>query len=227
MSVLNFVKSELNGWGKYERFIFPLGVLFTVIVSIFMKDSKIALLCAICGITYTILAGKGRIFCYIFGIIATICYSYLAYSTNLYGNFALNLFYYLPMEIAGIFNWKKHLKKNSSEIIKTQLNIKSRITFFAIGIICTAVLTLILSKNGGEKVFFDAFTTVFSLLGMVLTVKRCIEQWFVWMAVNALSAYMWFELYLQGENCFVMFLKWTVYFCLAIYFWNTWRKELQ
>lgn len=227
MSVLNFVKKELSGWGKLERFFFPLGIIFIILVSLLMQDSKIALISAICGITYTIFAGKGRILCYVFGITATLCYSYLAFIAGLYGNFALNLFYYFPMEIAGIFNWKKHLKKNSAEIVKTQLEPKSRLVFLATGAIFTAILTVIFAKTGGEEAFFDAFTTVFSILGMILTVKRCIEQWFVWMAVNALSAYMWFELYLQGENCFVMVLKWIVYFCLAIYFWNAWRKELE
>jgi len=226
MSVLNFVKAELKGWGNLERIFFPFVILLIISASFLMNDSKIALLSAICGIIYTILSGKGRVLCYFFGIAATLCYAFISFNAAFYGNFILNMFYYLPMEIAGIFNWKKHLKKDSVEIVKTQLEPKSRIGFLTAGILLTAILTFIFAKTGGKEPFFDAFTTIFSILGMILTVKRCLEQWVVWMAVNAFSAIMWLENYLQGGNCFVMVLKWSVYFGLAIYFWRSWKKEL-
>lgn len=226
MSLLNFVKIELNSWGKYEKFFFPLGIILITIISFIMQDSKIAILSAVCGIIYTILAGKGNFSCYFFGITATLCYAWLAFSASLYGNFILHIFYYFPMEIAGIFNWKNHLKNKSSEIIKTQLTFKMRTFFLLIGILATIGLSFVIDKIGGEKPFFDALTCVFSVLGMFFTVKRCIEQWFAWMVVNAFSAIMWLKLYLQGANCFVLVLKWAIYLGLAFYFLHSWQKEI-
>ena len=68
MSILNFVKAELSGWGKYERVLFPLEILLIIGISFYTGDSKIALVSAVCGISYTILAGKGKISCYLFGL---------------------------------------------------------------------------------------------------------------------------------------------------------------
>ena len=226
MRVLNFVKTELNTISLHEKIIFIIAIALAGIISLYLNDSKIALLCTICGILYTILAGNGRILCYLFGIIATLCYAYLSFKASLYGNFVLNMFYYFPMELIGIFNWKKNLKPNSNEIIKTKLNLKNKIILFSASIILTAIFAIIFAKAGGQKSLFDAFTCVFSVLGMFLTVQRCIEQWFVWMLVNAFSAIMWLGLFWQGENCFMLVIKWSIYFILAIYFWIIWRKEL-
>ena len=58
MKLREFIKSELSGWGKYERIIFPLVILLIIATSFILNDSKIALVSAICGISYTILAGR-------------------------------------------------------------------------------------------------------------------------------------------------------------------------
>ena len=110
MNIWDFFQSEFSSFGKYERFLFPLVLLLTLIISIVIGDNKIALVSALCGMSYTILAGKGKVSCYFIGMIGTFCYSYLSFVNGFYGNLALYMLYYLPMEIIGIFKWKKHLK---------------------------------------------------------------------------------------------------------------------
>lgn len=226
MTLLNFVKAEFSNWGKYERIFFPFGIFLIISVSIYLHDSKIALVSAICGISYTILAGKGRISCYFFGMTGTLCYAYLAFKNALYGNCLLYLFYYFPSEIIGIFQWKKHLNKKSQEIVKTMLTTKERYAYFLIAAVLTALFSIVLKKVGDATPFIDAFTTIFSMLGMLLTIKRCIEQWPVWLAVNALSMVMWINAYIKGSNCFATILMWVVYLVLAVYFWHSWKKEI-
>ena len=103
MKITEFIKKELSGWGKIERVVFPLEILLIIILSVLIGDSKIALVSAVCGISYSILAGKGKISCYIFGLSGTLCYAYLALKNNLFGNLAWYVLYYFPMEIIGIF----------------------------------------------------------------------------------------------------------------------------
>ena len=91
MNVVEFIRKEFCGWGKYERIIFPAEIIVIILLSLYMKDSKIALISAICGISYTILAGKGKISCYLFGLCGTLCYAYLSYKNNLFGNLCLYL----------------------------------------------------------------------------------------------------------------------------------------
>jgi len=226
MKVLDSLKNNLRDWTRLELVFFPLSILFIICVSLFKNDSIIALLASVCGVTYTIFAGKGRILCYIFGIIATLCYSYCAYKSAFWGNFALNIFYYLPASFIGVFLWKKHLKKDKNEIIKTKLSPKSRILLFSLTLIFTIFMFFYLQKIKDSSPFFDSFTTIFSILGMFLTVKRCIEQWYVWFFVNILSAIMWFSAYLNGIDCLSIVFKWLIYAVLAVYFYFKWEKEV-
>lgn len=226
MGILDFIRKEFCGWGKYERIIFPLEILLIILISVYMKDSKIALISAICGISYSILAGKGKISCYFFGLCGTLCYAFIAFKNYFFGNLALYLLYYLPMQIAGIFKWKKHLKTDSQEIIKTKLSIRERIIYFSIAIICSVIMYIILDIWHDKSPFIDSVTSVLSVIGLILTVKRCIEQWYVWFIVNGLSVIMWIQAYMNGSNCFATILMWGTYFILSIYFLHTWKKEL-
>ena len=85
---------------------------------------------------------------------------------------------------------------------------------------------MILYKVHDQSPIIDSITTVFSVIGMILTVKRCIEQWYVWFIVNGLSVVMWIKAYALGSNCFATILMWAIYFVLSIYFLYTWKKEL-
>ena len=68
MGISEFIKKELEGWGRVERILFPLGILAIILISIYLKDNKVALVSAICGISYSILSGKGKISCYFLGL---------------------------------------------------------------------------------------------------------------------------------------------------------------
>lgn len=222
----DFIKQELTNWKKSEVIFFTFIIILIISISIYMKDNIIALISAICGISYTILAGKGKISCYIIGMIGTFCYSYLAFINGFYGNLCLYLLYYFPMEIIGIYSWSKHLEKRTKEVIKTKLSIKERIFYSIIGFVLTVLMTFILKHIGDKNPLIDSITTILSVLGLILTVKRCVEQWYIWFIVNLLSAIMWIYAYIEGSNCFATILMWITYLILSVYFLNIWNKEL-
>ncbi len=191
------------------------------------KDSPIAFISAFFGITYTILAGKGNPICYIFGILGSSFYGYLAFHNALWGNLLLYMGYYVPMQIIGYFKWNKHLKSNTYEIIKTSLNKKELLTLLFVCIFCCIISTYLLIITKDKSPYIDSITSVLSIAGMYLTVKRAIEQWWFWMIVNGLSALMWIKIALEGEKVFSTVTMWSVYFLLAIYFLITWKKEIK
>ena len=225
MEIKNFIKSQLSGWTKAE--ITGVFVVFGIILfcALSYQDSVIAVISAVCGILYTIIAGKGKISCYFFGLAGSGCYSTLAFQNALWGQLILYMCYYIPMEILGIFKWKKHLKKDKSEIIKTKLTEKEVIILTllsVIGIVITAVILFLLKDKNSV---IDGITTVLSIAGMYLTVRRCIEQWIIWMIVNGLSFIMWLNIVFQGTKAYATVIMWGVYFILAVYFYMVWKKE--
>ena len=213
---------------KYKEiviFIIIYAALFTN--AIVTQDSIIALISAFCGITYTILAGKGLPVCYPIGLTGSGFYVYLSFINNLWGNMFLYLLYYIPMQITGYFSWNKNLKNNKYEIKKTCLSKKEQIYLLITTLFISAITAYILFITGDAHPIADSLTTVFSILGMYLTVRRAIEQWFIWGFVNAVSLIMWLTVAINGGKVYSTTFMWFVYFILAFYFYKKWSDDLK
>ena len=63
--------------------------MFIIANAFLRQDSYIALISAICGITYTFIAGKGYPICYLFGLTGSSFYCLLALQNALWGNLLL------------------------------------------------------------------------------------------------------------------------------------------
>ena len=225
MELTEFVKKELSGWKKWETISLFAVLAIIFIYAIIVKDNLIAVISAFCGILYTIIAGKGKISCYFFGLSGSWCYVWLSLTNALWGNMLLYLCYYIPMQILGIFKWKKHLKTDTKEIIKISLSKKDRIKLIILGILGSIITSLILFFCQDKSPIADGITTFLSVLGMYLTVRRAIEQWFIWMIVNGISVVMWLNLVLHGAKTYSTVIMWGVYFILAVYFYFEWKKD--
>lgn len=226
MKITEFVKKELSGWKKYETISVAAVLTFIIINALILKDSLTAVCSAICGILYTVIAGKGKISCYFFGLLGSVCYIKLSYLNALWGNMLLYLCYYIPMQITGIFKWKNHLREDSGEIVKIRLSNKERIILILTAIPCCIITILILGHFNDKSPIADGITTFLSILGMYLTVRRAIEQWTVWIIVNALSLIMWINLITQGTKAYSTVIMWAVYLILAIYFYKDWDNQI-
>lgn len=225
MELTEFVKKELSGWKKWETISLFAILAIIFINAIIVKDNPIAVISAFCGILYTIIAGKGKISCYFFGLSGSWCYVWLSLTNALWGNMLLYLCYYIPMQILGIFKWKKHLKTDTKEIIKIRLSQKDRIKLIILGILGSIITNLILYFCQDKSPIADGITTFLSILGMYLTVRRAIEQWFIWIIVNGISVVMWLNLVLHGAKTYSTVIMWGVYFILAVYFYFEWKKD--
>ena len=211
---------------KYELTGFTIIYIILFVNACMLHDSWIALVSAFCGITYTLLAGKGNPICYLIGLTGSAFYIYLAFSNQFWGNCLLYLLYFVPMQLLGFINWNKNLKKEKYEIIKSKLKSKEKMILFPVTFLISIATVFILEYFKDTNSVFDGFTTTFSILGMYLTVKRAIEQWYVWAGVNLLSLIMWIIIAYSGTKVYSTILMWFVYLLLSVYFWVCWKKEL-
>lgn len=212
---------------KFEFIGFATVYAVLFLNAIITHDSLIAFISAFCGISYTILAGKGFPCCYLIGVVGSAFYAFLSFKSSLWGNLILYICYYIPMQVTGFFQWNKNLKNGKNEIVKTQLNTKERIILFSLSGVLSVVFALLLTYLNDTRPFIDSITTVFSVLGMYLTVRRAIDQWIVWILVNGLSLVMWLSIAISGMKVYSTVIMWGVYLILAFYFYACWKKELK
>lgn len=222
-AIRKFIQGELKGWHWAEVAWLAFSVLLCVICSIVAGDSTIALIAAIAGTMYTMLAGKGKLSCYAFGVVNVLTYALISYGSRLYGEVMLNLFWYFPMMFVGAFLWSKHLSNNQI-IQKERLDARAR--FVAISMLFCGMVILarfVLIPMGDPQPMVDSFTTVAQVVAMALTVRRCIEQWILWCIVNAVSIFMWTRAAMvNGPD--VMIVMWSLWFINSIVFLVQWAK---
>ena len=94
----------------------------------------------------------------------------------------------------------------------------------AVGIIVYAAL---LKFIGGRTPGLDSLTTVLSVAAMIMTVKRCAEQWFLWTVVNVASIIMWLKIFMAEGGAIASLLMWCIALANGIIFYFQWAKEVK
>lgn len=67
-----------------------------------------------------------------------------------------------------------------------------------------------------------AVFSVFSIAAIILTVKRCIEQWILWLAVDAIEMFMWWH---TGADSMAILAIWTLFFVDGCYCYALWLRK--
>ena len=177
------------------------------------------------GVACVVCTGKGKLSAYLFGVINCVLYAIISFKAHLYGETMLNALYYVPMQFIGFYIWSKNMNKETNEVKKIHMNNKKRLTYAALMILGTIGYGLVLKKLGDAMPFVDSFTTVSSVIAMIISVKMYAEQWWIWILVDIFSVYMWFCNFLSGSDNMATLLMWVVYLGNAIIMCIKWERE--
>lgn len=221
----NFALCECSGWRWYEVTWLAIAVTSLVGISLRLEDTPFGLVSAVAGVASVILTGKGKLSAYLFGIVNCTLYGIIAYGQTLYGETMLNLGYYLPVQFYGFLVWRKNMQTGGLEVVKRKMPWMRRSGLFAALLAATAAYGWILARMGDALPLVDSFTTVASVFAMWISCRRYAEQWAIWIAVDVVSIYMWWNRYrMAGENAATL-LMWVVFLVNAIYGFIKWERE--
>lgn len=218
-------KNELSGWTKAEIFWLLTACSIITGLSIFWGDSLLGIISSVSGVACVVCTGKGKLSAYLFGLVNSVLYAIISYRATLYGETMLNALYYVPMQFVGFHVWSKHMDQDTGEVTKKRMRPAG---FFAM---CTAIAAatvlygLLLKQLGDVMPFVDAFTTVSSVAAMIISVRMYAEQWWIWIAVDVFSVYMWWCDFRQGSDNMATLLMWAVYLGNAVIMLIKWEKE--
>ncbi len=223
--IKQFFKDEISGWKPLEVVWLCVASVIILSLSIYWKDSIIAIISALTGVWCVILTGKGKLSSFFVGTINTVLYAYIAFGAKYYGDVMLNMLYYLPTEFIGIYAWKKNMNQSTGEVVKKKLNLKQSIWVYAGTAAAVGVYGFILGKLGGNLPYVDSTSTVLSIVAQILCIKRFAEQWVIWIAVNTVTVIMWIFAFFNGGESVATLIMWIVYLLNAIFMLIKWRKE--
>ena len=180
---------------------------------------------SVMGVASSVLSANGIIWTFIFGLLDIACCLIVDADNGIWGDFSLHLFYLLPMNIIGIYQWRKRGAVGAKTEVKARrLTPKQRWWVLAATVAGLAAIYGILlavkfwtvdpSEINRTQVFADAARTTFNIGGQVLMALAFYEQWYLWILVNVASILLWGSTMLSSaasSYTVVMFVKYCFY----------------
>ncbi len=212
----------MKNWNLYEIIWLSVFSIAAFILALVQKDTFLGLSTFITGIFCVLLAAKGNIMTYMFGMYNTFAYAYISYANGLYGEMGLNLLFFIPMNVVGFLFWKKRLQNNIVEM--RRLKIKEVVYLILICFLSIAVLGWMLSLIKKQNTpYIDATTNILSIAATFLMIWRYREQWMLYIILNAFTIIMWIIRTMQGSSDgIMMIIMWIAFLTNSIYGYYLW-----
>jgi len=180
----------------------------------------------LCALAYMVLVAREHIACWFFAFVSTALFTVVFFEAALSFSMALNI-YYMVMAGYGYWQWQQGTTGGSEPALSVQPRpLRFHLWVIAAGSIISAVLIGFTSADWLNTNWLnthwinalDIVMSVFSVLTTVMVAHKVYENWFYWMAINALAVIIY-----SASGLTVSAGLFVVYILFAIYGWREWR----
>lgn len=185
----------------------------------------IELIAATLGIIAIYFQIKVKPFYWVISLVVSAMYIIVYFSSSLYADMSMQ-FYYVGMSIYGLYIWltgNNHANNKKNIPISRIKNFKSWVIIAMITVISFFIIGYILQNFTDSNVpWWDAFTTSLSFVATWMLARKKIENWLIWIIVDATSIALY--IYKQLYPTTILFILLTI---LAIVGYFQWKRELK
>ncbi len=234
-------EKTFNKW--FNTFVLVGMAVVTVLVTgLKLRDAQngqwmllISAVGSLAGVLANVLSANGRILTFLFGLIDVTIYGAMCLLGARYGNAALHLLYFLPMQFVGFFQWRKRGVDSEGEVKARRLNGRQWALYggiFGAGLLVAYFVLLALDQSEAAHlvkwlVLMDAFSMMCNLVGQYLMSTAYMEQWYFWIGVNVASVIMWVLTLRQDPSssyALIYVVKYSFYFINSLNGLRIWLK---
>lgn len=153
------------------------------------------------GLAYILLEYRASVWMWAVGAVMQLLGIVLYYQKGLYADCGME-FYYLAMTAYGWWRWKvlrtdptdPSSERGGSQLPVTHIPLRLAALWTGIALALWALIYgLLVTFTDSTVPVADAFTTALSLVGIWALAHKYLEQWFVWMAVDVVTCWLYFQ----------------------------------
>ncbi|MBQ3617755.1 MAG: nicotinamide mononucleotide transporter [Bacteroidales bacterium] len=183
----------------------------------YLSNNWLEIVGTIIGFVYLWQEVKASIWLWLTGIVMPAIYTVVFYQSGLYADFGIQV-YYIIAALYGFLFWKFG-KKQDKPLPIVHTSVRQGVILFLITVLVFIPIYLILTKFTDSTVpFYDSATTALSIVALWMLAKKHVEQWFVWIAVDAVSSALYFY-----KGIYFTAVLYAVYTVVAIYGYKKWN----
>ena len=173
---------------------------------------------ALLGLINLVLIARRTIWNYPFGI-AMVCLDFVVFvQAKLYSAAGLQVFF-LASQLYGWWYWRRSTDGITPVPVR-RLHTRGRIISVAMGAAITLVLGMIMSRlTDAAAPWWDAGNAGFSMVAQILTDRRLVESWPLWIGINILSVWLY-----ASQGLLATAGLYAVFLCIAAWGWDSWRR---
>jgi nicotinamide mononucleotide transporter len=180
--------------------------------------TALELIAAGLGLINLVLIARRTIWNYPFGIAMVCLYFVVFWQAHLYSAAGLQVFF-LGSQLYGWWYWRQ-VTDGSTAVPVRHLDRRGRFLAAAAGTIITLGLGLTMSRLTDAAVpWFDAGNAAWSMVAQILTDRRHVESWPLWIAINILSVWLY-----ASQGLLATAALYAVFLCIAAWGWDSWRR---
>ncbi|MBK9432958.1 MAG: nicotinamide mononucleotide transporter [Sphingomonadales bacterium] len=180
--------------------------------------SPIEIAAVLFGIANIVLIIRRSVWNYPFALVMVTLYFLIFRDAKLYSDAGLQVFFF-AVNLYGWWSWSRN-KADQGEIVVERLGRSALLAWCAGSVLAIAVWGWFMQSNTDASYpYWDASVAMLSVAGQILMTRRYLENWWWWIAVNAISIplYLVKDLHLTA-GLYALFLL------LAITGLVEWRK---
>ncbi|MBQ8676162.1 MAG: nicotinamide mononucleotide transporter [Bacteroidaceae bacterium] len=176
----------------------------------------------ILGFIYLILEFRTSVWMWVVGSIMPAIYIVVLYKAGIYADCGMEVYYFLA-GIYGLIIWLRGKTETGTivSISHTPRKLWPRLSLLFI-ILFVAIAAFLRECTDSRVPYIDSFTTTLSIIAMWMLSRKYIEQWWVWLVVDAASSGLYIYKGIYGRS-----ILYAIYTIMAIYGWYTWQKKLK
>lgn len=181
----------------------------------------IEIIAVLCGVLNVGLIIRRSMWNYPFGIVMVILYAWIFYEVRLYSDALLQIFF-LVIQIVGIFTWL-NARDDDGLVEPTNLPLPAAAVWAVAATVAALGLGYVMATHtDADFPYWDATTTVLSVIAQYLMARRFLQSWLVWITVDVLAIGLYWQKDLTPTAAlYVIFLG------MAIAGYVSWRRAMR
>jgi nicotinamide mononucleotide transporter len=183
------------------------------------ESSGIEVLAMLLALAYVALAIKQYVACWYAAFVSSCLYAGVLFHARLYMEAALNLFY-AAMAVYGYWCWHRGRGGASPPVIRWPLA-RHATALAGSAILALASALLLRRYTAAVWPFLDSLVAFSSVYATYLVARKVYENWHWWLAIDALSACLYFSRHLYATT-----LLYVLYLGMIVLGLREWRRSL-
>lgn len=176
------------------------------------------------GFIYLWLEYRASIWLWPVGIVLPAVYAVVYFDAGIYANLAINI-YYLLAAAYGWYYWiygGKRQRGQGEQLMISEMPVRHYLLVTLVFMLLFLAIVWLLKQYTDSTVpWIDGFTTALSIIGMWMLAHKYIEQWWIWVVVDAVSCVLYIN-----KALYFTFALFAVSSVIALFGYFKWKRMM-